>query len=742
MIISMQGNWTVTVKSKNAAWPHRFVVIGAVSGNGIHSATVGATVSVTGTQWSLAIQHDPGTGYRSSDLWVKTPVITAGNYVFDIQSDDSAGDHDFNDLILTCRTPVALDDFLIYGHVSQYRGCTYNPCFLRGIQIDSYGSLQKALQNDKLRKVIEKLYPKRVRKPIIVDPNPPDPPFIPMVINVLDDVQMPAKTASIFRRNAAAIPAPKAEKSASKAAAEREEAPAEELLSQFTFDRSISLSSAAVTSVAAIDKLGLAGIIGPHRICTTEDLAYQTLRFMEYDRTAVELAGGVYSGEGFKTDLGFATTDVNGNYVFRFKQSYGELVNEVINDVPAGGDALVQGHPDILVRIMDPTSGLVLYESAPYYNIANLKRINICLPSSALKPIRVCDKDNLLGGVGNVSIPGAPNTTFNPVVRNNGITAFWIDGKLSNHDTNPNSPQIDYGCWDGYLDIKGCMGNLEAAYYTIRYKQGSGSWQFVNEEFHLPRISNPDLNSPGTKLGPLSGITLNVPGFGNAQVPCYKNAQRDNLLGTGDWRYEAVSNIMRLNSGLYQSSPRGPVHFRIDVYKTDGSHITSDLITLFLDNDPVDYSVDDAFFETSVSSDCVLFALTDAEINQPLPLKAFFEVNQHAGFLQSYSLTLGKGKHNTAFPLDTTSADYPKIHHNYTVPGDGTSFRGTIDVFAGDPDLVEVDLVPAGPWLASDQAFCTFTVNLSFQKRGTNGYAVNGGQGPVQFIFAIQRVNP
>jgi hypothetical protein len=741
MIISMQGNWTVAVKAKNAAFPHRFIIIGATAGNGIHSATPGTSVAVTGTQWSIAIQHDPGTGYRSSDLLVKTPAIIAGNYVFDIRSDDSGGDHDFDDLILTCRTPVATDDYLVYGHVTQYFGCTYNPCFRRAIVIDSEISLQKALQNSKLRKVIEQLYPKRVKKPVIVDPNPPDPPFIPLVINVLDDVQMPAKTASIYRKTATPQIAEKA--GPLKTAAGKEEAPAtEELLSQFTFDRTVALDKTALNLSSLVsDKVDLASIIGPRLICTTEDLAYQTLRFMEYDRTAVELAGGAYTGEGIKLDLGFATTDVNGNFVFRFKQSLSEIVNEVLEDVGPGENALVQVHPDILVRIMDATSGLVLFESAPYYNIPNIKRISICLPSSALKPVRVCDKDNLLGGVGNVSLPGTPNITFLPVVRNNGITAFWIDGKLSNHDTNPNAPQIDYGCWDGYLDVKGCMGNILAAYYTIRYKQGSSGWQFVNEEFHLPRISNPNLNSPGTKIGPLSGITLNVPGFGNSQVPCYMNAQRDNLLGTGDWRYDAVNNIMRLNSGIYQSNPRGPIHFRIDVYKTDGSPITSDLMTLFIDNDPVSYSVDDAFFETSVSSDCVLFALTDAEINQPLPLKAIFEANQFSGFLQSYSLTLGKGKHNTAFALDTTSADYPKTRHNYTVPGDGTSFRGTIDVFAGDPDLVEVDLVPAGQWLADDQSFCTFTVNLSFQKRGTNGYAVDGGQGPVQFIFAIQRVN-
>ena len=41
MIISMQGNWTVRVKSKSAAYSQRFIISGATSGNGVHSGTPG-----------------------------------------------------------------------------------------------------------------------------------------------------------------------------------------------------------------------------------------------------------------------------------------------------------------------------------------------------------------------------------------------------------------------------------------------------------------------------------------------------------------------------------------------------------------------------------------------------------------------------------------------------------------------------------------------------------------------------
>ena len=56
MLISMQGNWTVRVKSKEAAFDQRFIVGGATTGNGTHAGTVGTTVAVTGTQWTIAIR--------------------------------------------------------------------------------------------------------------------------------------------------------------------------------------------------------------------------------------------------------------------------------------------------------------------------------------------------------------------------------------------------------------------------------------------------------------------------------------------------------------------------------------------------------------------------------------------------------------------------------------------------------------------------------------------------------------
>ena len=66
MIISMQGNWTVRVKSKDAAFDQRLHCQWSESGNGTHAGAVGTTVTVTGTQWSIAVQNNPGTGFQLS----------------------------------------------------------------------------------------------------------------------------------------------------------------------------------------------------------------------------------------------------------------------------------------------------------------------------------------------------------------------------------------------------------------------------------------------------------------------------------------------------------------------------------------------------------------------------------------------------------------------------------------------------------------------------------------------------
>lgn len=736
MLISMQGNWTVSVKSKNAAFPQQFVITGANSGNGAHTGTVSSpSVFVSGPQWTISIQNNPGTGWKGSEMRIKFPTVINGFYVFDIQSNDAGNDQDFDDLILTCSTPVTSSDFIVYGHVSDYYGnCLFNPCWRDWLVIDTPLVFQQALKNPIIYQAIKELYPERI--PIKVNPNPPDPaPFKTMMIPILGNTPMPLKTASIFTRSASG--------NLLRSGKERKE----EARERFVFNKTVTAQPMAEATLSryAYDKIGLGRIIDitPHLICVREDVTNQTLQFKEYDRSVAELAGGPYTGDGDKLDLGSATTDINGNYIFRFTQSPSELVNEILHDVPAAEDPVLQMNPDVIVSIPD-ISGNPVYESAAYFNVPNLKRIDICLPKSVLRPARLCATDNLITSVGLIPVVGPQNTGWSATVRDDFNTRYTIDGKITNNGGLATAPRIDCGCWNGILDIWGCLGSdnanssgREAFYYTIRSRQAGGSWNFVTDEFHCPRHSHPVPNL-FNKVGPFFDVTLNVPGFGSGNVAHYNNIQRQHDLGV-DWMSPFYLTLIELNSGLYST---GPVDFRIDAYDSDGDQITSDLITLYIDNTGAVIDVSDAAFTTSVDSDCVLFALTDAEISQPLPLNVVFKANQANGFLQFYNLFMGKGKHNAAFPLGSPAAGILNPDYSDTFPA-CSPFTGNADILPVDINgYSTVQLTPSGPWLNADQSFCTFTVNLTAQKRGTDGYGNNGTQGPSQFIFGIQRVNP
>ncbi len=64
MFITMQGNWTVSIKSQEASPQSQFIIGGAASGNGIHQGANGLSVSVSSSQpWYIAIQNKQGPNY-------------------------------------------------------------------------------------------------------------------------------------------------------------------------------------------------------------------------------------------------------------------------------------------------------------------------------------------------------------------------------------------------------------------------------------------------------------------------------------------------------------------------------------------------------------------------------------------------------------------------------------------------------------------------------------------------------
>ena len=752
MFISMQGDWTIHVKAKEAAFPQRFVVSGATTGNGTHNATVGMSpVSVTGNLWTIAIQNNPGAGFQLSDTRLKFPVLQAGFYKFDIESNDAGADQDFNDLILTCSTPASPLDYLIYGNVSTYSGrCIYNPCFRGWLVIETEAALRAALQNPRLAEVIKRYYPERV-PPVIVNPNPPDPPlFRPLMINL--GAASTEKVANIYRK--VSSEAADTRKSAKDSKAE---APAE-----FVFERTATTASAQRVQAISQESLALATIIDHGYLwCTTNPASNITLNFAEYDRSASELAGGPYTGSGPRTPLGSVITDINGNYIFRFTQSLSELFDEVFNDVAPGESIFVQYRPDLIVSIPNSIPPpAVLYESAPHYNVPNLYRLDLCLPESRVPQTSLCFNGNLIGSLGNVFVGGAQNTSGSTSIaaldRNGYNNHLRSDGRITVHNTQAVFA-VDCACWAGIIDLKGCMYNAQRnlsdpiiKHYTIRYSKDGINWQFVNQSYLHPQFSKrflPGYN--GDLVGPFS-MTLNVDGVPTALVPAYKNIQAEALHDGIDWEWSNLDRYMQLNSGIYQGTSPGRVFFKVEGYDAGGSLVpgAKDLIALFIDNDPLGFSLDNVWFDDDgvniIKAECNLYRMKEAFLNTPL--KITFKANDAWGFLDHYNL--GISKCGAAFAVveslpGISSGSNPANTDANGCPG----YRGTAELSKfGDLNSHQITYspspVPTKKWLETGESYTVYYLDLSASKRQTNGYNTGYDDHYITSTsFAVERIS-
>ena len=80
MAITMQGAWTVTVKSKNAAFDQRFVVSRPGNPDIIVNGIAGNSVFVTAPQWSVNVQSRSGAGqpWIDSAQRITFPSVSGG----------------------------------------------------------------------------------------------------------------------------------------------------------------------------------------------------------------------------------------------------------------------------------------------------------------------------------------------------------------------------------------------------------------------------------------------------------------------------------------------------------------------------------------------------------------------------------------------------------------------------------------------------------------------------------------
>jgi hypothetical protein len=761
MIVSMQGNWNVTVKSKSAAYPQRFVVQGATTGNGVHTGTPGTSVNVTGTQWSISIQNNPGSGWQSSFTQIKFPQQIGGNYVFDILSDDSRNDADWNDLILTCSTPVNINDFIIYGNVTLYSGrCIFNPCRRFPYVIETYPGLLRALKNPKLREYIEKYYPERV-PPFIDRPPLPDPPpdFKPIVFDLGGEAMQPR---TILKYNRLATTERKREGKSD------QETQSEFAAANFRLTDTIKLQT-PVAQAAALTVADLAKDIGSLIMpCFTDAGANLTLTFEEYDRTAAELAGGAYTGEGNRRLLGDTITDSNGNYIFKFSFDMSFPGLEDAEDFAAGEDVNVVMYPDVIVKIVEYLPFQVVYESAPYYNIPNLKRINLCLPESTVHQPSYCFNGNLIGSLGNIFIGGNQNSAGSTAVtaldRYGDSNYLEPTGKIS-----VNSPlagfSIECAAWAGSIDIKGCLYDLaksaadnDLRWYTIRIRRsGTIGWEYVSQNYKHPKFSKRNLpNYIGDDVGPFFPV---VGGVFNGTVPAYINIQREVFADGIDWEFTNLDRYMQLNTALYDiiagiRTP-GKFYLRVDGYDGSGNYVSgaTDLIALFIHNNGLNFQMTGPVLNdpSIMLEPCGLYRLTDAQMKTPLTFS--FKANDPYGFVDNYVLSMGRCP-GTTLDLNANIEGNFTIVGGHTFPG-GTGpanvhhacpgYNGTLDDYS-DPGLINVQVEPLAMgdgWIKAGEYFTIYSFALTASQRITNGYNT-GLSGLYQSYSQIlmERLNP
>ena len=718
MAITMQRAWTVTVTTRNAAFAQRVVVSRPGLADLVVAGVPGNSVFVDAPQWSIDIQHQtaPGQPWIGSAQRVTFPSVAGGLLHFDIASDDGGGsDRDYDDLILRCSMPVSASEFVVYGSAKTYAGrCLWNPCYPWYYVIETPLQLASALQNPALRAIVAKLYPERIPRRPIPEPGPR---FAPIV---LPKATPEVNTGLVFRSSAVRAKASQDEIRSAEDAHRFNEAAAAQLrgsASVASFDGAPAAAGSALLD--RDDVLALAKLSDRFRLyppCSVAAAPGLLLRFQEYDRTDSEKAGGAYSGTGAREDLGLATTDELGNYVFRFSRSLADFADEAL-DVGPGESLATQIFPDVIAQALSGSLEAD-FETAPHYNVPNLVRIDLCMPYGSVHPSNPgCDSaDGVITRIGDIvvlksAITGAPNL----------LTA---DGRITCR--NALAPQVDCAAWRNFagggrvgLSLYACMTAPQVASYTLRWNlddvwSGPGAnWQYVNQSHEL--IFVPMLGLPGytgSSVGP-TNRAVHLDGGAAVAVPTYDNHGNDT-----QW----IENDLKvvLDTTLYRAPTNpGPVYFRIQGYDAAGNLVAGvdEIIPLFIANRASTGSIVAVDLGTPAADDCTLLDLPAGDPDAPVFVK--YRIENPDGFLQSWALSVTRGNNHAV--AVTASGVLPA---SYPAAGlaDPCQFHGTPD-FSVDADGNTVtQLVPAGGnWLPDDKTFCAFAFTLTANDRVTDG---------------------
>jgi hypothetical protein len=712
----MQGSWTVAVKFlEPGATPQRFIISGAITGNGTYDSST-PPILVTGSAWSIDVQHDPGGGFIDSFAQITFPTNNGTNYSFDIQANDDEIDPVFDDLILTCTTPVTPNDFILFGNVSWYAGCIFTPCRrFPSVIIDSAVALEAALLRPSFRKVIQALYPERVYpKPPIPDPGP----FRPLLLPVEGNPVVPPQQVGVF-----ASTEPGVDQAA-------KTAPPGQIAT-------VNVPSARnAISLSAVDVANLLPIFP----CQSGVLADYLLRFQDYTPTASEAAGGPYTGTGARTTLGVTTTDRNGNYIFRFFLPCEFFYSVPLLHVNIPFPRCIVPLPDIIIQVLDGTapSG-VLFETTPFFNTPHYQLIDVCVPKGVVTLPPACSIGQIIQSIGNITVGpppsvsvGAPRTTIN--------TSLDTAGVISSSSTL--GPVVSCAAWAGSLYFYACLDNPNIISYTIRFGRTTDpdtAYQFVTENYSPYLVVPAPVYLAQQSVGPTNRLLEIEPLFFSS-VPSYLNAETDT---TRPWLERWKVLKMVLTSSIYQQAlgSAGSVVFRIQGYDSSGKQLADERITLYIDNNFVDEFIDPNLALITLGgpvskNNCALFTLPPHE--PAAPIQVSFRANQNEGFLAQYTLYMDKGATGN-FPISSIDTHGSPITDTRSC----SRFRGTADepnYGATVPGELTAQVTPnSGSWLDPGQVFCAFSFNLITYVWITDGQSIFGPFNPIPILIGIQQ---
>ena len=723
MSIAMQGSWTVSVKSKESgSTPQQFIISGAATGNGIYAGAASTPpVHVTGTAWSIDVEHNPGSGFVESFMEITFPTNNGHQYSFHIEANDDDADPVFDDLILTCTTPVTQNDFVVFGNVSWYSGCIFTPCRpFPSVVIDSDAALQAALARPALSKVIQALYPERVY-PKPVGPGPDPGPFRPFLLPIENNPIVPEEQVKVFTDTSALAEA---------AAVQSTGAPASQITTLSV------LSARSATSLSAID---VAGLININRGCQSGALADYLLRFQDYTPTAAEAAGGPYTGTGARTTLGVTTTDRNGNYIFRFTLPCERFFARALHGITIPFPRCIVPLPDIIVQVLDGTapSG-VLYETTPFFNTPEYAELNICVPRGVVTLPPACTTGQVIQSIGNITV-GPPPGVAAGAPRNTSNTSLDSSGIITSSSSL--GPHVSCAAWGGSLYFYACLDNPAIVAYTIRYGRTTDSdtaYQFVIEDYSPYLVVPAPVYQAQQSVGPTPRILETEP-LVFSSVPSYLNAETDT---TRPWieRWKVLKMV--LTSSIYQQALGGPgsIVFRIQGYNSTGHQLADERITLYVDNNTVDQFIDPNLSLITLGgpvaqSNCALFTLPPGQ--PAAPIQVSFRANQNEGFMASYTLSMDKGSTGN-FAIASITPGSPiadsrscsDFHGTSDEPGYGATVAGELTA----------EIVPlAGNWLDPLQTFCAFSLNLTSTVWITDGQGIFGPYTSTPDLIGIQQ---